>query len=71
MPGDESIQIKTIEASIQVLNQAIQKLSNHDYASAQVMVGVSKQLLEDVQLEFASHLKVAKTLKQILKQSLN
>ncbi len=67
---DDPSKISYVEVSINVLNQALSYLYEHDYASAQVMVAVARQMLEDVQLEFDSHLKVEEMLKQILDSTL-
>jgi len=42
---------KSIQYSIDILQQALEKLENHDYVSAQVMVGIAQQVLDDLQLE--------------------
>lgn len=66
MISDESSKTSYIEVSINVLSQALSYLHEHDYASAQVMVAVARQMLEDVQLEFDSHFQVEEMLKQLL-----
>jgi len=58
-----------VEVAINVLNQAMQFLKEHDYTSAQVLVSLSRQILED-SLDFDRHLQVEATLKLLLKLSL-
>jgi flagellin-specific chaperone FliS len=56
MFNDDS-KISRVEVAIDVLNQAKQQLQEHDYPSAQVMVALARQILEDLQLNFDLHLK--------------
>jgi hypothetical protein len=67
--GDSSLSSE-VEVVINVLNQAMQFLKEHDYTSAQVLVSLSRQILEDLQLDFDRHLQVEATLKLLLKPSM-
>ncbi|UBF30013.1 hypothetical protein K9N68_38080 (plasmid) [Kovacikia minuta CCNUW1] len=67
MFSDDSSKISRIEIATNVLNQALQQLHEHDYASAQVMVAVARQVLEDLQLDFDHHSQVEAMLKQFLR----
>lgn len=58
---------ESIKIAISVLSQALKQLSEHDYSSAQAMVAIARQTLEDLQLDFDSHLRVEGILQQILK----
>lgn len=58
--------LNDVETSINVLNQAVQYLKEHDYAAAQMMIAVARQMLEDLQIEFEHHLQVEATLKKLL-----
>lgn len=60
---------KTIEVqqTIHILNQAVNKLQENDYVSAQVMIGVAKQLLNEVQTDLEQYLTIQKILKDALK----
>lgn len=66
---DDLSKINQIEVATNVLNQALQKLHEHDYASAQVMVALARQGLEDLQVDFDRHFQVERILKQLFKQS--
>lgn len=70
MFNDDSSKNSYVEIAINVLSEALQKLHEHDYSSAQVMVAVARQILEDLQLDFDQHFQVEEKLKQILNQSL-
>ena len=58
--------LNDVETSINVLNQAVQLLKEHDYAAAQTMIAVARQMLEDIQIEFDHHLKVEAALRTLL-----
>lgn len=64
---DNLSKIGKIEIAINVLNNALEQLNEHDLNSAQVMVAVARQMLEDLQIDFDSHCKIEDMLKQILK----
>lgn len=69
MFSDDSSKTARVEVATNVLNQALCKLHEHDYASAQVMVAVARQMLEDLQLDFDRHFQTEARLKQLLKPS--
>lgn len=71
MLNNESTKVCSLEFAIRVLDQAKQSLNHHDYGSAQVMVAVAKQVLEELQLDFDRHFKTEEMLRQLLKQSSN
>ena len=62
--------VECVEITINVLVQALQQLHEHDYVSAQVMLAIAMQTLEDLQLDFERHLQVEGRLNLLLKQSL-
>jgi hypothetical protein len=70
MTSNDTCKLNEIEAVINVLSQAHQFLKEHDYTSAQVLVSLSRQILEDLQLDFDRHLQVEATLKLLLKPSI-
>ena len=63
---DDPSKTGSIEITIDVLNRALKRLNEHDYTSAQVMVAVARQMLEDLQTDFDRHLQVESMLKQLL-----
>jgi histidinol dehydrogenase len=69
MSNDDYSLISEVEVVINVLTQAKQFLNEHDYASAQVLVSLSRQVLEDLQPDFERHLQIEATLKQLLTRS--
>lgn len=71
MFNDDLSKISRIEVTIDVLSQALCRLHEHDYPSAQVMVAIARQALEDVQLDFDLHFQAEEMLEQILNQSLS
>ena len=62
--------ISRVEVALNALDLTSQQLSEHDYTSAQVMVALARQVLEELQLDFDRHFQIERTLKQLLKQSL-
>jgi len=56
-----------VQQTIQILNQAVNKLQENDYVSAQVMVGVAKHLLDEVQTDLERYLTIQKMLKDTFK----
>ena len=56
-----------VQQTIQILNQAVNKLQENDYVSAQVMVGVAKHLLDEVQTDLDRYLTIQKMLKDTFK----
>ncbi|HEY9640567.1 MAG TPA: hypothetical protein V6C57_08785 [Coleofasciculaceae cyanobacterium] len=67
MFGDDLSKVNRVEITIHVLTQALQDLHEHDYTTAQVMIAIARQTLEDLQLDFDQHSQVEKRLKQLLK----
>lgn len=67
----ESSKIQFIETATHVLNQALQHLHVHDYAAAEAMVAIARQVLEDVQQDFDDHLVIEDMLYQLLNPSLS
>lgn len=70
MSNDDLSKISYVEIAINVLSGALQKLHEHEYASAQVMVSVARQVLEDLQLDFDQHSQIEEKLQKLLNQSL-
>jgi tRNA G46 methylase TrmB len=70
MFNDDSSKMHRIEVATNVLNQALQKLHEHDYTSAQVMVALARQVLEELQLDFDHHFQAERILQQLLNESL-
>lgn len=68
MFNDDS-KISRVEVATHVLNRALQHLREHDYTSAQVMVALARQVLEDLQLDLDLHFQSEEMLKQLLNQS--
>jgi hypothetical protein len=71
MFNDDSSKIDRVEVAINVLLAALAKLRRHDYASAQVMVAISRQTLEELQLDFDLHFQAEMALEQLFQRSLN
>jgi hypothetical protein len=67
MFNDDS-KISRVEVTINVLNRASRQLHEHDYASAQVLVALARQVLEDLQLDIDLHCQSERMLNQLLKQ---
>ena len=70
MFSNDLSKISRVEVALNALDLASQQLSEHDYTSAQVMVALARQVLEELQLDFDRHFQIERTLKQLLKQSL-
>ncbi|WP_416666528.1 hypothetical protein [Egbenema bharatensis] len=71
MFNDDSSKIEQVETVINVLSNALVKLREHDYPSAQVMVAISRQTLEELQLDFDLHFQAEMALEQLFQRSLN
>lgn len=56
-----------VEIAINILTQALQHLHEHNYATAEVMVALTRQTLEDLQLDFDHHFQIEELLKQSLR----
>jgi ribonuclease I len=69
MFNDDSSKIDRVEVAIRVLKQALEKLHEHDYSSAQIRVALARQVLEELQLGFDLHFQAEEMLEQLLKQS--
>lgn len=69
MFSNDSSKISRVEVATNVLNRALQQLHEHDYASAQVMVALARQVLEDLQLDFDLHFQSEEMLKQLFNHS--
>lgn len=66
MLGDNISKTDRLERAISVLNQALQKLQDHDYTAAQSQVAFARQVLEEVQLDFDLQLQATIMLDQLL-----
>jgi pyruvate formate-lyase activating enzyme-like uncharacterized protein len=66
MLGDNSSRVERVELAINMLSQALNRLHQHDYATAQVQVAMACQVLEEVQLDFDLHWQVKSMLEQLL-----
>ncbi|MGA9382680.1 MAG: hypothetical protein WBV73_28295 [Phormidium sp.] len=64
---NDSSQAIVVQQSISILNQAVNKLQENDYVSAQVMIGVAKHLLDEVQTDLEHYLTIQKMLKDAFK----
>lgn len=67
--GAESPKILLTKEAIQILSQAMHKIDENDLFSAQVMVGVALQYLENLQVDITTHLSLEKRLRDTLKSS--
>lgn len=66
MSENASSRVALVEQTIHLLTRARHELSQHDYAIAQVMVGVASQMLTDLQGDLEQHLTLQRTLRQVL-----
>lgn len=64
---NDSSQGFVVQQSITILNQAVNKLQENDYVSAQVMIGVAKHLLDEVQTDLDHYLTIQRLLKDAIK----
>ncbi|MFB2876048.1 MULTISPECIES: hypothetical protein [Floridanema] len=64
---NDSSKAFVVQHSINILNQAANKLQENDFVSAQVMIGVAKHLLDEVQTDLEHYLTIQKMLKDTLK----
>ncbi|MDX2228262.1 MAG: hypothetical protein NW220_01400 [Leptolyngbyaceae cyanobacterium bins.349] len=69
MVNNESPKVSSVEFAINILKQAQQNLYDYDYNSAQVMIIIANQVLEDLRIDFDHHFKTEEMLKQLLSQS--
>jgi hypothetical protein len=66
MFGDDLSKTERLELALNVLNQALQKLSEHDYFAAQSRISFARQVLEEVQLDFDLHFQAKQMLDGLL-----
>lgn len=66
MLGDNISKTDRLERAVTVLNQALQKLQEHDYIAAQNRVAFARQVLEEVQLDFDLYFQAKAMLDQLL-----
>jgi hypothetical protein len=64
---NDSSKAFVVQQTIHILNQVVDKLQENDYVSAQVMVGVAKQLLDEVQTDLEHYLTIQRMLKDAFK----
>jgi len=64
---NDSSKAMVVQQSISILNQAVNKLQENDYVSAQVMIGVAKHLLDEVQTDLDHYLTIQRLLKDTFK----
>lgn len=69
MLSNDLSQANRVEIATNVLTRALQKLHEHDCTSAQVMIAVARQMLEDLQVDLDDHFHVERMLQDLLKQS--
>lgn len=61
-----STKIICIQQSIDILHAVLQRLQEHDYVTAQIMVGVARQTLDDAHAELEEHVSVEIRLREVL-----
>lgn len=66
MLADDSSRVERVELAIDVLNQALNKLRQHEDAVAQIQVALACQILEEVQIAFDLHWQAKLMLEQLL-----
>jgi hypothetical protein len=64
MIWNDSPRIASIQQTVEILHQVIDKLDQDDPASAQVMVGVAIHLLEGLNLDLNHHLDTRRSLQK-------
>lgn len=69
MGWNDSPQITSVQQTVNILNQVIEKLDENDAASAQVMVGVAIHLLESLNLDLNQHLTTQRNLRELFSKS--
>lgn len=69
MAWNDSPRITSVQQTVGILNQVIEKLDENDAASAQVMVGVAIHLLESLNLDLNQHLTTQRSLRELLSKS--
>jgi hypothetical protein len=66
MIWNDSPRISSVQQTVGILNQVIEKLDENDAASAQVMVGVAIHLLESLNLDLNQHLVTERSLRNVM-----
>ncbi len=69
MSWNDSPRITSVQQTVGILNQVIEKLDENDAASAQVMIGVAIHLLESLNLDLNQHLITQRNLRELLSKS--
>jgi hypothetical protein len=69
MGWNDSPRIMSVQETVSILNQVIEKLDENDAASAQVMVGVAIHLLESLSLDLNQHLNTQRSLRELFSKS--
>ncbi|GAB4235751.1 MAG: hypothetical protein Kow00121_63230 [Elainellaceae cyanobacterium] len=62
--------VERVEVAISALSRSLNYLQEHDYSSAQVMVSLVRQVLEELQLDFDLQFQSEVMLEQVLERSL-
>ncbi|WP_088889092.1 hypothetical protein [Leptolyngbya ohadii] len=65
MFADPLPKVDRVEVAITALGQALKKLHEHDYISAQITVAQARQILEELQLDFDLHFQAEELLEQL------
>jgi hypothetical protein len=65
----DSPRISSVQQTVGILNQVIEKLDENDTASAQVMLGVAIHLLESLNLDLNQHLITERFLRNLTRES--
>jgi hypothetical protein len=65
-PGTNTI---LLQDAMRILHQATQKLESHDYALAEVMVGVASQILIDARIDLEKTLHFERMVRQQLESN--
>ncbi len=66
MMEHDSQRAASIQHSISVLQQTLDKLENHDYETAQIMIGVVVQILSEVQSDLNQQLSLEQKLRKLI-----
>jgi hypothetical protein len=66
MAWDDSPRTASVKHTVSILNQVAQKLDDNDPVSAQVMVGVAIQILENLKVDLESHLDTERMLRKLI-----
>ncbi len=71
MIRNDSPRISSVQQTVGILNQVIEKLDENDAASAQVMVGVAIHLLESLNLDLNQHLMTQRSIRELFSATLD